>query len=351
MSLDLAVPWNSTAPAWTKLADSPSQRLFPATFSSDEQTLYVFHIPGSTSPWYYSVKDDVWHELWPVRFQDTNWEGFGAVTDPRTGLVYIAGGYDNANYNANYMRGLDIFDPITLSIHMESLPAPDTLFPMRWYYANVWSKARNSVVYWGGINKKVNMPFSSVENGVTALFTDTWSWYTLDGTKVAVYGGRLRNGTTIGEIWILDLVTLTWAQGQSGPPRMYAACAIAGDQLLIWGGSAEQTVLAPSDMLIYNLKTSSYVQQYTPPPGYKDLKPPPPLTRTTALWATQSPTSSTNAGSGTTNGGSTDSGSAPSGSNAAIVGGVVGGLSLMGAFAGVLNLWSNSENSNRSGSS
>jgi hypothetical protein len=179
MSLDLAVPWNSTAPAWTKLADSPSQRLFPATFSSDEQTLYVFHIPGSTSPWYYSVKDNVWHELWPVRFQDTNWEGFGAVTDPRTGLVYIAGGYDNANYNANYMRGLDIFDPITLSIHMESLPAPDTLFPMRWYYANVWSKARNSVVYWGGINKKVNMPFSSVENGVTALFTDTWSWYTL----------------------------------------------------------------------------------------------------------------------------------------------------------------------------
>jgi hypothetical protein len=39
-------------------------------------------------------------------------------------------------------------------------------------------------------------------------------------------------------------------------------------------------------MLIYNLNTSSYENQYTPPAYYKSLKSPPPLTRTTTLWDT-----------------------------------------------------------------
>ncbi|KAG0377365.1 hypothetical protein BGX24_006254 [Mortierella sp. AD032] len=44
--------------------------------------------------------------------------------------------------------------------------------------------------------------------------------------------------------------------------------------------------------MIYNFTSSKYMTHYTPPAFYKDLKPPPRLTRTTAPWATDSPTTS-----------------------------------------------------------
>ncbi|KAG0316501.1 hypothetical protein BGZ97_006801 [Linnemannia gamsii] len=114
--------------------------MFPAAFSSDEQTLYVFHIPQSATPFYYNVKNDIWKELWDARFEDTSYDGFQAVTDPRSGLIYIAGGYDSINYNVTSMKKLDIFDPVDLSIIAENLPNPDETFPVRWHYGSVWSK-------------------------------------------------------------------------------------------------------------------------------------------------------------------------------------------------------------------
>jgi hypothetical protein len=82
-----------------------------------------------------------------------------------------------------------------------------------------------------------------------------------DGTKIAIYGGQLRNDSIVGELWILDVVQFTWTQGLSGPIRMYAACTIADDQLLLWGGSIAQNIVAPVEMLIYNLTLSQYVKQ------------------------------------------------------------------------------------------
>jgi hypothetical protein len=179
MSLDLSIPWDSTTPAWIKLADSPTQRMFPAAFSSDEQTLYVFHIPQSATPFYYNVKNDIWKELWDARFEDTSYDGFQAVTDPRSGLIYIAGGYDSINYNVTSMKKLDIFDPVDLSIIAENLPNPEETFPVRWHYGSVWSKVRNSVIYWGGKTMTDGVSPTYVENGVTELFTKTRTWSTL----------------------------------------------------------------------------------------------------------------------------------------------------------------------------
>ncbi|KAG0279862.1 hypothetical protein BGZ95_012029 [Linnemannia exigua] len=169
MSLDLLVPFTSTAPAWTRLEDGPLQRLFPAAFSSDEKILYVFHVDGTNSPWQYNVQEDNWEEVTAVKFQNAGWEGIGAVTDPSTGLIYLAGGYDDVSAKTNALKVLNTFDPVSKTIHTDYLPPPERVFPVRWYYGNVWSQNRSSVIYWGGNNREPNQQLSPVENGVTEM--------------------------------------------------------------------------------------------------------------------------------------------------------------------------------------
>ncbi|KAG9061054.1 hypothetical protein KI688_007683 [Linnemannia hyalina] len=355
MFLDLLVPFTSTAPAWTLLANCPAQRSFPAAFSSDEKILYIFRVPGTNSPWKYSVADNTWQEVTAAKFGDAEWEGIGAVTDPKSGLIFLAGGYDDINFKVPYMKIFNTFDPVSETIHTDDLPPPERVFPIRWSYKNVWCKTRSSILYWGGINRDGQAPFSPVENGVTEFSPSLMGWYTMgsspevrtdhcmttndDGTKVVVYGGWVRNGTIVGELWILDVVASTWTQGRSGPPRIYCACTIAGDQLLIWGGSSASKVMAPSEMLIYNLVSSEYVKQYTPPAYYKDLLPPPALRRVTAPWPTKTLTGGAVAGSGGADGGDgKGSGATREETNSAIIGGAIGGVFLLGAFAGIFFL-------------
>ncbi|KAF8932934.1 hypothetical protein BGZ47_011098 [Haplosporangium gracile] len=334
MSLDLTIPWSAAAPAWTRLADGPRQYRFPGTLSSDEQTFFVFHVQATNSPWQYSIKDDSWQES-VAKFENAEYVGIEAVTDPGTGLVYLAGGYDNVNYNAPLMRTIDIFDPVSQTVHVEDLPDPTMAFPVRLFYKNVWSKALNSVLYFGGKNKAPPSP-DLVTNGVTLLSTASMTWTTMqtkgtapsgrtnhcmstneNGTMVAIYGGHLVDETVIGELWMLDIPTATWTQGPTGPVRSDSVCTIAGDQFLIWSGSRFRNMTTdPNEMLIYNLKSKTYIQEYTPPAFYKDLKPPPALTRTTAPWPIDPPHNSK---------------SVPIG----LVVGTVGGLVLIGAVIGM----------------
>ncbi|KAF9125213.1 hypothetical protein BGW39_007558 [Mortierella sp. 14UC] len=340
ISLDLAIPWSTASPAWTKLANGPTQDIFPAVFSADEQTMFTFHIKGTNSPWLYNVQNNTWQES-TAKFQNAALNGLGAVADPRTGLVYLAGGFEGASYDAPYLKYMDIFDSVTQTIHTVDMPDPAEVFPVRLFYANVWSKHLNSIIYWGGVNKFGEAVHSSVQNGVTELATDTMTWSTMatirtapeardghcmtaneDGTKVVIVGGQLRNGSVVGDLWVLDVPTATWSQGLSGPIRASAVCTIAGHQVIIWGGRNSSTMNAPSEMLIYNLKSSTYTKQYSPPAFYKDLQSPPALTRTTAPWATE--------GSTLTN----EDQKRSSVSVGAVVGSALGGLVLIGAAAG-----------------
>ncbi|KAG0377368.1 hypothetical protein BGX24_006257 [Mortierella sp. AD032] len=334
MVLDLNIPWSSTAPAWTQLESGPTQYNFPAAFSYDEQTLYTFHITQSNSPLQYNVQSNKWQDS-PVKFQNAAIDGIGAVTDPRTGLIYLAGGYREAR-NVPFLKFMDVYDPVTQSIGKYDLPDPSESFPIRRYYRNVWSKHRSSILYWGGSNQTALDP-GVILNGVTEFLPDSMAWMPMttqgtgpklktdhcmaandDGTKLAIYGGNNTDGTYDGELWVLDLISSTWAQGLAGLPRAQAACAIAGDQFLIWGGRQNPNTVASSEMIIYDFKTSAYVKQYTPPAFYKDLKPPPPLTRTKAPWDTDIPTANRKSGVG------------------AAVGGAVGGVVLLGAIAGFI---------------
>lgn len=159
-----------------------------------------------------------------------------------------------------------------------------------------------------------------------------------EGTKVVVYGGLCSPNefdfAVDGELWILDLITSTLSQSLSSPPRMDAACTIAGNRLLVCCGTPNGSAAVPFDMIIYDFDASSYTHEYTPPPGYNDLHPPPPLTKTAAAWPTHNP----GIRGGTDKDGK-ETGISPAGSNTEIVGCVIERVALLCVIAGISILW------------
>ncbi|KAF9081441.1 Multiple epidermal growth factor-like domains protein 8 [Mortierella sp. AD031] len=282
-SLDLSVPWNASTPAWTELSAGPPQAVFPATFSSDQKTMIVFHLQSPSTASRYDVTTGVWTPS-AAYLPANHFQGISAVTDTNTGLVYMAAGYSTSLRNM-----LDVYDFATDTVTSSAMPAPETALAARAYYGNVWSQHRKSVLYFGGYNISVT-PMDRL-NIVTELATDSQKWSTLptsgpppsmradhciaaneDGTMVVIYGGRPANGPYLGDINILNTKTQTWTQGVSGKPRIYTACTISNNQLLVWGGSEIDDQIASPEVLIYNLTSATWNTTYTPPP--KSVAPP-----------------------------------------------------------------------------
>ncbi|KAF8932933.1 kelch domain-containing protein 1 [Haplosporangium gracile] len=352
MSLDLNVSWTTVNPAWTKLADGPSQDLFPAAFTSDEQTMFVFHLKNMGAPMQYSVETNTW-TITNLTFDYMNQQGINVVTDPRTGLMYLPGGYSSRDNTARTFTQMETIDPITLSVRLTSLPTSIEAFPVRWYYGNVWSEKRKAILYFGGNDINPSSP-QNVENIVTQFWPDTMNYNSLavvgdtppmrvdhcmaaneKGTKVLIYGGRLRTNQVDNEVYVLDVEIQTWTKGvPSNQTRMYTACTIAGDQLLIWGGRSAENVMAPAGVLIYDYVKRNWTTQYTPPASYASLKAPSPIVRTVPPWVTGVPT--TPITTPITNPNPTPIPTPNLNSNSIVVAaGVTGGLALAAAVIGI----------------
>ncbi|KAF9133808.1 hypothetical protein BGW39_008851 [Mortierella sp. 14UC] len=87
-----------------------------------------------------------------------------------------------------------------------------------------------------------------------------------NGTKMVVFGGSDINEVSNSRIFTLDLGTLIWTAGTPADPkyaRCNMACAVNGDNFIVWGGDRERVVLDGTP-LIYNMKNNQWVTQYTP---------------------------------------------------------------------------------------
>ncbi|KAF9539434.1 hypothetical protein EC957_005393 [Mortierella hygrophila] len=314
MYLDLCVGWTTAAPAWTSLANGPVQYLFPAAFTSDDQTMVVFHLSESNKPAQYDVQTNTW-SVTNYTFSNMIQQGINVVTDPNTGVMYLPGGYSSLNFDNTTMTftKLDTFDPLTLTVRQTEMPTSTDVFPVRWYYGN------NA----GGTAPPMRADHCMAANE--------------DGSKVLIYGGRLRSNTVTNDVFVLDVVGQTWTQGvSSNQSRMYTACTVAGDQLLIWGGSGADDVVAPAEMLIYDYVKRIWTTQYTPPASYASLTPPPSIVRTVPPWFTSAPTSSTRAPTTSTQIPTPTLTPTPTPTNTgAITAGVVSGLVLVAAVVGI----------------
>ncbi|KAG0377362.1 hypothetical protein BGX24_006251 [Mortierella sp. AD032] len=354
ITLDLTTSWPANRPAWTILNAGPANSVYPATFTADQKRMLVFHLPGTNAVYEFRVETGRWNQS-TMSFASMKWQGIGAVTDTRTGLIYLASGYSD-----DTRLSIDIYDPVQQSVKQTKMPDPNgnqtagvTRFGMRWFYGNVWCESRKSVLYWGGYNPSGK--FNLEDNVVTELTVDNMKTTGVapsmradhcmaaneDGTTVLVYGGRVNNLPN-GDVYILDTKTGAWRQGKQGDARMYVACTVVGNFLLIWGGTNAAMEIPSADMLIYNYVTATWLTSYTPPASYQSMEPLKiPVTGTGSTSPPSSSSLGTKPGSTTGGGGSNPVGdqgptTAPSSDTAAIVGGTVGGLAVIAAIAGFM---------------
>lgn len=112
---------------------------------------------------------------------------------------------------------------------------------------------------------------------------------------------------------------------------MYAACAIAGDQFIVWGGLYSDTQIASTGVRIYNIASNTWVNQFTAPAAYQSLNIPPiPNVKSTTISPGPSGTGSANPSL------VPEAGAGQPSNVGGIVGGVVGGLAVIAAIAGFL---------------
>jgi hypothetical protein len=144
-ALDLATPWPANSPAWIPLKQGPTQALHTAAMSIDEQTFVTFRTttagPSSVLSFRYHMGSNTWDQS-SVKAQNPNKEGISAVQDPLSGLVYLAGGYQNDD-SQMYVYNIDT-DTMTM------FPMPSNYMADRSYYAGAYLRSRKSIIYFGG---------------------------------------------------------------------------------------------------------------------------------------------------------------------------------------------------------
>ncbi|KAF9571947.1 hypothetical protein BGW38_008566 [Lunasporangiospora selenospora] len=171
-SLDLAVPWQGSQAAWGKLPDGIAQDIFPMAASMDEKELVVFHAGQGSSSLLTARLFNLVTQQWSTSqfsAQYAAFQGNGAVTDPSTGLVYIAGSYTDASRGS-----LNIYTFESDSMKTLTIP-PDQLIN-RGYYTNAWSKRLSSALYFGGYNASLQPVLGPDANVVTRYSPSTGQW-------------------------------------------------------------------------------------------------------------------------------------------------------------------------------
>ncbi|KAK5823558.1 hypothetical protein F5H01DRAFT_410381 [Linnemannia elongata] len=298
-SLDLTQDWSTSDPPWTQIlaVGSTPDRLTTAGhtmsisqsqdsqgFLRDTVTVWDMVNPLTFAACYY-FETKSWQELpafpppepGPLRF-------YQAATHPETGRVYIPGCAGTS------MLGYDRSTSTT-----SVLPMPYLGNITSWNgYGFVWNAVRGSFFLFGGVGAPSEMSYLYEYKMSTT--PPTWEFLqsygsipphlsemcmvsAYSGNKMLVFGGGV-NGSEVGTLYILDVPTMTWTRGPSSQPRKGMACAVAGNNFVVWGGiswnNSGEFVSLPSTPTVYNINTGQWTPQFVatrrpPPPGYEPV--------------------------------------------------------------------------------
>ncbi|CAO3566528.1 unnamed protein product [Mortierella alpina] len=277
ISLDLSVPWDAANPSWHGLSSGPRQRMFSAVMSGDGKTMATFRTGEPAFSWLYDVAKDLWRSS-QITVPNPTLEGIYGVTDPTSSSVYLAGGFPQ---NDSVLTDMLVYHFDSDSLTQLAMP-PQGLVNRR-YYKGVWWARSQSIIYFGGYAYGTS---TGVPGGLVQYTPRTNTWATLitkgtapggradfcmeiadDGSKLVVFGGRAYSGTnmvTNGELYVLDLSTLTWIQGPTYiSPRTYPACTIVGSTFIAWGGQDNVATVSKA-AIVYDLNTNQFVTRFTP---------------------------------------------------------------------------------------
>ncbi|KAF9551795.1 hypothetical protein EC957_004118 [Mortierella hygrophila] len=321
-ALDLSKPWLTSAPLWKILNPGPAYYLYNGVSTADNQTLITFYNNQALFVNIYNVQSNTW-QYTSVKPSGELLQAVRTVIDPKTGLIYINGA-----------SNMIVFNPVSRGLSYTAIP-PGVL-NARFFGGAGYHPTRRSIMYMGGVT--LGLAYESTAY-ITEFLLDSQTWGTFpttgdlptprsdhcmaiseDGNTMVMFGGRIPIPVNFtGTFYILDVPSKTWVQGPSANTRLYSACVIVGDQLVVWGGSDGKSTIDGAP-IIYSFSQKKWIEQYNPP----------------AYFAMSAPTAP-GGGLPQNPGGST--GNTPSSTNLGVIlGGTLGGLCVL-ALAGVVYLY------------
>ncbi|KAF9122802.1 hypothetical protein BGW39_009483 [Mortierella sp. 14UC] len=279
-SLDLTQDWDASNPPWSQVSvngrmpEQLSTAGHTMSFSRAGNTLTVWDLVYPlTYAASYHLDARTWKELpslpppepGPLRF-------YQAATDPLTDKVFIPGSAGTS------MLGYDFSNKI-----VSVLPMPIGGNATSWNrYSFVWSEMRASFLLFGGLGSPSADSYFYEYKPLTDVGIDPWTSVSsygsipphvsescmisaYNGAKMLLFGGGV-DGAEIGTLFILDVATMTWSRGPSSQPRKGMACAVSGDNFVVWGGiswnNSGAFVQLPELPIIYNMKTTQWTTQF-----------------------------------------------------------------------------------------
>ncbi|KAF8941661.1 hypothetical protein BGZ47_007295 [Haplosporangium gracile] len=301
--------WNTSSPPWTILGTGagstgapPSANHF-MTVVDGGQSLMVWYssvrsnvATNSSHITYYKISNLSWFAQQESDNTFATYYGFAksGATDPETNLVYIPAVYGKDTGMTVYnITEATVSNNFTLSATVASMPPPLDSGRVLSGHSTVWSDYRKSLLVYGG---RYEVPPTNPDLAAlqSAMLSDRfveynvaqrgWANVTTTGTspgklarhcmvsaeggrKMIVFGGSTGLEASIvprGDIYILDVPSLTWSQGTSANTsefRAAMACSIAGDNFIAWGGVNATNTLG--SMIIYNLSSKQWTERYS----------------------------------------------------------------------------------------
>jgi len=271
--IDLSVSWNASSPAYKTLQTGLNSNWFASAMSTDGQKWFVL-LDGT------GYVLDFRSNMWSPVLTNPGAKGvfgLGAATHPETGKIYIPFGY----LNGNGMRSTMIVDLTDNSYSTDNIDTPLSVKSM---YAFTWNAQLKSFLLANEAGIYTYTPSSGwmVFNGPQELSASFGHCIVSSnsGSKVVLFGGSNASlNATFGDIFILDVPTLTWKKGPSTSSqdvRRSCACAISNDYFIAWGGqvSVDQPsgiglnpmVVRPEQTtIVYDLRTDKWVSNYIAP--------------------------------------------------------------------------------------
>ncbi|KAK3805934.1 MAG: hypothetical protein J3Q66DRAFT_375669 [Benniella sp.] len=257
--LDLSVSWNTVDPVVRQLQNAPLVPDAPCTMFNNGKDLFLLSMGTG---YIYNVKSDSWKVLHNNNFLDVTYVKM--ATDPESGIIYIPnGGMDFSGKKV--VLALNMTAGTTTSLPW---PAIDLGFMSIAWCAPLGRFLVVSMSYYSGLETFTPSTVSESSNGWRKLTTKGGE--KLDGISVSacflsaydgwkmVYVSRAEGQ---GFVYFLDVATLTWTRGPCMPePLERRACAISGDQFILWGMSIGDESY---HVFVLNMTSETWTSNYT----------------------------------------------------------------------------------------
>ena len=249
--LDLSVSWNTSDPVYRRLENGPKVLNGPCAVTNDGEN--VFLLSGSKSH-IYSIQSNSWTVL---DIKDLAvYRGKLAVMDPETGLIYLPD-------TTALIYSLDLRTNTVNTTKSIAILERDLI---------VWSAYLRSMVKVAFQGDHYTFTPSNVSESSTGwnLFRTgtvperhTWACAlpAFGGSKILYIVEPSDVWSTI--VYTLDVATRTWTKGPGTIYFSADACAVSGDQVILWGAFQLQS---QRKTVVYDLKTGKWTDRYIAPP-------------------------------------------------------------------------------------